>query len=531
MREMYKRYKFPVKYAGRGNTEVTFEEMFVDLRIQMFEYSKQHQECLAHRDIEKIQKAKRSGKGIECTQLLEVLDDKVAPHSVLIQGITGVGKTTLVKQMAKQWAEKKMWTQIRYLFVISLSELQQNRDMTLEGLLFDRMEGLSLTDEERKLAMEQIQASREQVVVFLEGADELRSFQYTDQYERRCEQKADINTLISSLIHGAMLPGAKIVITTRPIDQLTSKVCSRVTELFGFTEENIKNYVHKFSGDNPEIERLIQSYLQKNPNIATFCYIPATCNFVCMCVQGMRTEDMAAVRTMTQLYVYAIIHLVTKRHPKLKDNPKNLDSEAIFNVVGLSLKNHAKVAKCGTMTYPLKLGFNKEDIKDITDEDRQSRFLEELMTMDPLTRDRSQQCRSFTHLMIQQFFTAVGLLMGPVDEIPQLTESRESIRKQEVVLTFVVGLLCDQRNANLMEYFRTGESQPMPSAYEPRTFLENLATKTDPLQLITLVHETQREDLADVVPADIQVEHVTPTEMASLVWVLQQPKCSIVRLT
>jgi len=58
-------------------------------------------------------------------------------------------------------------------------------------------------------------------------------------------------------------------------------------------------------------------------------------------------------------------------------------------------------------------------------------------------------------------------------------------------------------------------------AYEPRTFLENLATKTDPLQLVTLVHETQREDLADVVPAAIEVEHVFPTEVASLIRVVQ----------
>ena len=531
MRDMYIRYTFPVKHAGRVNTEVTFEEMFVDLRIQMFDYSKQPQESLAQRDIEEIQKAKLSSKGIECTQLLEVLDDKVAPHSVLIQGIPGIGKTTLVKQMAKEWAEKKMWTQVRYLFVITLRELQQNRDMTLEELLFGWLEGLLLTDEERKLAMEQIHASREQIVVFLEAADELRSFKYTDQYERRCGQKTEINTLISSLIRGAMLPGAKIVITTRPIGQLTSKVCSRVTELYGFTKENIKNYVHKFSAGDPELEERILNYLATTPNIATFCYIPVTCNFVCMCLQEMQTEDMAAVRTMTQLYVYAIIHLVTKLHPKLKDNPKNLDSEAIFNIVGLSLKNHAKVAKCGTMTSPIQLIFNKGDIKDITPEDRQSGFLEELLTMDPLTRERSRTCWSFTHLTIQEFFTAVGLLMEPVDDISQLTESEESIHKQEVVLTFVVGLLCDKENATFMEYFQTGESQPVPSEHQPRTFLKDLATKTDCMQLVSLVHESQREDLVDVVPAYIWATHVFPTEMASLVWVLQQPKCPIVTLT
>ena len=169
-----------------------------------------------------------------------MLDDKVAPRSVLSRGIPGVGKTTFGKQMAKQWAEKEIWKQVRYIFVISLVELLHNRMMTLEDLLFDGLMGLSLTGEERRIDMEQVHAIQTQVVVFLEGADELRTFKYTEQYVRRCGQTTDIDTLISSLISGALLPGAKIIMTTRPIGQLTSTVCSRVTELYGFSEESIK---------------------------------------------------------------------------------------------------------------------------------------------------------------------------------------------------------------------------------------------------------------------------------------------------
>jgi predicted NACHT family NTPase len=282
MQATYNRYTFPVKYAPGADVEVFFEDMFVDVRLQMFEDSKQLPEEMTYRDVDKLLKAKRSSKRIECTQLLEVLDDKVAPHSVLIIGIPGVGKTTFVKQMAKQWAKKKMWKHVRYLFVITLRELQQDRMMTLEELLFAQLAGLSLTEDERRVAMDEIVASQEHTVVFLEGADELRSFKYTKQYERRYGKNADMNTLISSLVSGAVLPGAKVVITSRPIDQLSSKVCSRVTEIYGFSEENIKKYVHKFSGGDSELAQSILRYLDTNANIATFCYIPVTCNFVCM---------------------------------------------------------------------------------------------------------------------------------------------------------------------------------------------------------------------------------------------------------
>ena len=526
MQATYNRYTFPVKYARRADVEVSFEDMFVDIRLQMFEDSKQLPEEMTYRDVDKLLKAKRSSKRIECTQLLEVLDDRVAPHSVLIIGIPGVGKTTFVKQMAKQWAKKKMWARVRYLFVIALRELQQDRMMTLEELLFDQLAGLSLTKEERRVAMVEIHASQEHTVVFLEGADELRSFKYTKQ---TYGEKADMNTLISSLVSGAVLPGAKVVITSRPIDQLSSKVCSRVTEIYGFSEENIKKYVHKFSGGDSELAQSILSYLATNANIATFCYIPVTCNFVCMCLQDMQRGDMASVRTMTQMYAYAIMHLVMKLHPLLRNDPSQLDSKAILSKVGPSLKSHAKVAKRCTMRSPLQLILYDEDVEEISTVDRQSGFLDQSLTLDEVTRERSQQCWSFTHLTIQEFFTAIELLMGPVDDISQLTESRESIRKQEVVLTFVVGLLCDQRNAKFMEYFLSGSQQMTPS-YEPRTFLEKLAAKTDHLQLVSLVHETQREDLVDVVSADLEAKHMFPTEMTSLVWAIQQQNCPIVKL-
>ena len=204
----------------------------------MFEDSTQLPEHLAYRDVVEIQKVKQLSKRIECIQLFDVLDDKVAPHSILIRGIPGVGKTTFVKQMAKQWAENEIWKQVRYIFVISLRELLHNRMMTLEDFLFDRLMGLSLTGEERRICMEQVHAIQSQVVVFLEGADELRTFKYTDQYERRYGQTADIDTLISSLISGALIPGAKIFITTRPIDQLTSN--NRTVWLLGREYQKVR---------------------------------------------------------------------------------------------------------------------------------------------------------------------------------------------------------------------------------------------------------------------------------------------------
>ena len=223
-----------------------------------------------------------------------------------------------------------------------------------------------------------------------------------------------------------------------------------------------KKYVVKYCGGDSDLENYILTYLDKNANIATFCYIPVTCNFVCMCLQAVylsnQSGDKPTVNTMTQLYVYARMHLVRTLHPELKNDPCHLDYKATLNKVGRSFMNHANVARCFTITPPIQVIFYNEDINETSAVDRQSGFLDESLTMDEVTRERSQQCWSFTHLTIQEFFAAFGFLVGSFDDISQLTESKESICKQELLLTFVVGLLCDQRNAKFMEYFRTGES-------------------------------------------------------------------------
>ena len=96
-------------------------------------------------------------------------------------------------------------------------------------------------------------------------------------------------------------------------------------------------------------------FLTQIVNIATMCYIPIQCNFVYVPSRMHScklTGDVAAVSTITQLYVFATLHLIRKLHPALKNESQQMDAEAIFNKVGDSLKKHVKMAKCCTLSSP-----------------------------------------------------------------------------------------------------------------------------------------------------------------------------------
>ena len=523
LRKMYSDLTVPVQDRVDSNScsHVPLDEMFVELRLQKFDKINLP-ETLGNQDVEEMQQSMQSAEPIQISQLFEKLHDRRAPEKVLILGKAGVGKTTLIKQIAKQWAEKELWNDvIEYLFVITLRQLQQNREWTLGNLLLD---GLPLTKEEKTAALQHLRENPSNVMIVEEGLDECNYLDEED-LEREDTKETKLNSILSSVLNNGMLKGAKVIITSRPNDNIPSAACDRTVELYGFPQESIKKYIHEFSREDTELENFIRCYLQSNVNLETLCYVPLLCNIICVCLSDMLLTDSENINTMTQLYIYAVVYLAKKLHPSLKGIRTQMKSKQIFDKVGSSLKNHADLAKYCTMSER-RIIIYEEDFEKfpISDKDKHTGFLAEDVMKDRIP-GLNRPYWSFRHLTIQEMFAAVGLLRGPREALLKLITDKTSVRQHEMLITFISGLLCDPRNAYFMRHLESAEDQ-----LDRRTFIEKLAVVFDPLQLTTIIHESQRPDLVDLVPEEIESSKVSPTEMMSLHWVLMQPKCCIISL-
>ena len=525
LRKMYNRLTVPVQDTVDADFchEVPLDEMFVELRLQENTTTKLP-ESLSYRDVEKMQQNMLSSKPIETSQLFDKLDDRCAPRKVLVLGKAGIGKTTLVKQIASQWAKKEIWKHIEYLFVITLRQLRQDRKFTLGDLLLD---GLSLTKEEKIAALNHLRENSSTVMIVAEGWDEIK---YTGEegIERDDTKEVELNTILSSILNNVMLPGAKVLLTSRPNNNIP--VCERSAELYGFTQASIDTYIHKFSGQDTELKQFIKRYLQGNINIATMCYVPVHTNFVCACLKDMhlssRSDDTPTVNTMTQLYIFAVTNIARKLSPSLKGSDTEIDEKKFLAMVGDSLKNHAELAKYCTLSTPLRIIMYEEDLDlfHISEKDKHTGFLAQSM-MGKRIPSLKRRCWFFHHLTMQEVFAAVGLLRGPCKTLLKLIENSTSVRQHEVLIRFVVGLLCDPHNAHFMECLESAKDQ-----VDPRTFIEELALLFDPLQLVTAIHESQCPDMTDVVPKEIKSDNVFPTEIMALSWVLRQHVCPVISL-
>ena len=530
LQKTYSDYTVPVQWSvdAESCTDSLLDSMFVELRLQQSQRTKLP-ETLGYRDVVKMQKIMLSADPIQTSQLFDKLRDKDAPRNVLILGKAGIGKTTLVKQIAKQWAEKKLWNDdVEYLFVVTLRELRQERKLTLGDILLG---GLCLTEEEKFEALNQLCKKSHLTMVFLEGMDEASYFKYEKKLQRDCSMEVDVNILLSGIIGNTVLPGAKVVITSRPNANIPSAMCHRTAELYGFPQESIEKYINKFSRGDTAVEKIIKGYLRNNVNIATHCYVPVQINFVCVCLADMysstHSEDTPSVNTMSQLYVFAAINLARKLHPYLKEVKEQIDSKKIFANVGDSFKKHADLAKYCTMSKPLRIIIYEDDLEayNISDTDKHTGFLAESLTRDLIASGLKRPCWTFQHLTIQEMFAAIGLLRGPPEELLKLIDDETSVSQHEVLITFITGLLCDTQNAHFMRFL-----EPAKDQLDPRTFIEKLAGVFDTRKLATYIYESQRSQLVDLVPEEITLSEVFPTEVLSLSWIMKQQQCSVTKL-
>ena len=463
----------------------------------------------------------QSSDPITVGELYKVLSSRAVPRNVLIRGKPGVGKSTLAKHIANQWAEEQLWKDfVNFLFLVTMRDLSHDKKFSLWDFL---LEGLPMSVEEQQVVMHQIRKKSDTVMIILEGIDELTGYHYDGHVNRDCCEKMSLNLVITSILSDAMLPGAKVLVTTRPYEELPRGVFDREVELYGFTEDSIKDYVRKFSASDRDLAQFILEYLDQNVNMMTFCYVPVQCSFVCRWLKDIHSRNQStqepAVNTMTQLYIYAMTELLRKLF--LKSTVTHMDRAQILHESNDLLTKYIELAKRCTITPRLRIVFFEDDLSDFSDKERNCGFLTESLATDQITRYGRRRCWSFTHLTIQEFMAAIGMLRGPREDIQKLIDDKRYVWQHEVLLTFMAGLLGDPMNAEFMR--RPG----VDTALDCRTYIEKLTTKTDALKLVTLVYESQLPSLVDIVPTTIRSAKVWSTEMMSLSWVLKQPACRI----
>ena len=507
------------------------DEVYVELRLQQYDTEKLP-ETLNYRDVVDMEECMLRSPVVLLQDLFDNMYDRVAPKKLLIRGKAGVGKTTLVRRIASQWAAGNLWkNRFSYVFVITLRELQ-NKTWTLCELLLD---GLYQSSDDKVAAFGEICRNAKDVLCLVDGLDEV-PYDNKTSYACDCNAPIDLSLMLSSIIGNSMLPGATIVITSRPTMELPVRSFERIVELYGFPRKSIYKYVSIFCAGNKHLKEFIGKNLEENQNLITYCYIPLQCQFVCQALADVHSHgvdgDVPVIKTITQLYMNASINSAHKLHPRLKYDRAEMDMEDVLQVVMGPFKKYADLAKHCVVTVPLRIIFYKGDLGRVglrvaNAGDMQCGIMTQSCKTDTNVPTMNCTCWSFNHLTLQEYFSAIGLLQGPTDDIWQLLVDKSAIHRHEVVISFLAGLSGDKRNAGYMKQLLSSDV-----SLDHRELVEKLAKVLvdDPLKVITILYETQDPDVVAIVSSKCKFKKLFPTEMKAFSWVLRQAMCPVTNL-
>ena len=160
-------------------------------------------------------------------------DSIVMPQVILIDGVPGMGKTTLCKEIAYRWAKSLLLKKIKLLFFIYLRDLDIKKILNLENFIhyfynFDE----AATKFSKQCADIFIKRKHDDIAIVLDGFDE-----YSDTTG---------NLFLTRVLNRKAFGQCKLIITSRPIatDRLQNRADIRV-EVMGFNDDSKKKYIQQ----------------------------------------------------------------------------------------------------------------------------------------------------------------------------------------------------------------------------------------------------------------------------------------------
>ena len=249
----------------------------------------------------------------QCTQnivdILQLLEDPNNPGPILIEGAPGLGKTILTKQIAYEWANKKVLINTQLVFLIPL------RDPKVQEFssVIDLVKHFCNWDNEDNIIsctkyLEKIEGKN--ILIIFDGFDEL-------------PLELQKYGFFAEVIHCKFkkLCCSSIIITSRPhaCAMLRGKVSSLV-DILGFTTECQKFFLKSALQKSPPHKlQQILGYLDSNPVVSSLCFVPFNMT-VLLWLYSIEASLDSLPSNSTELYNSFIFHTI-KCHIK-RVNPE-----------------------------------------------------------------------------------------------------------------------------------------------------------------------------------------------------------------
>ena len=218
----------------------------------------------------------------------------ISRKRVLIEGVPGSGKSTLVQRMCHDWSVGRFAQDYKVVIQVTLRSLPKDQKLSLEDLIFTSVGDAAIVQE----VTDFVTAHQGQGVLFIfDGFDEL---------SEDMRKKSPVYDIIT----GHLAPHSSFIVTTRPIaaESLYHRVDRRV-EISGFGWEEVEKFIREYFASNPSAGEKLLSTLSRRPHIMNLCFTPLLCLMVCY-VTSLSDDSPELLLSLHQLFECVIIHTI-----------------------------------------------------------------------------------------------------------------------------------------------------------------------------------------------------------------------------
>ena len=426
------------------------------------------------------------------------------PHTVVLQGAAGMGKSMLAHKVMLDWADGKLF-QDRFDYVCYINCREMNLG-TAERSARDLLAGCW---PEPCAPLHELVRVPERLLVIMDGFDELRP-SFHDPQGAWClcwEKKVPAEVLLGSLIRKKLLPELSLLITTRPtaLAKLQRSLeHPRHVAILGFSEAERKEYFHRYF-HNGEQAGQVFSFVREDEALFTLCFVPMVCWVVCTCLkQQLEGGGRLRRRSRTTTAVY-LLYLLSLMQPKpgtpTLPSPPNRRRLCALAAHGL---------------WEQKVLFAERDLRE---HGLDAADVSSFLNMNIFQKDiNCETLYSFIHLSFQEFFAAMHYVLddgasgsGPERDLSRLLTEYAFSERSFLALTvrFLFGLLNEETRSYLEKTLgwkvSPGVKTELLEWIRRKALSEGPTLKRGALEVFGCLYELQEEEFIEQALSHFQV--------------------------
>ena len=218
----------------------------------------------------------------------------ISRKRVLIEGVPGSGKSTLVQRMCHDWSVGHFAQDYKVVIQVTLRSLPKDQKLSLEDLIFTSIGDAAIVQEVTDFVTTHLGQG---VLFIFDGFDEL-----LEEMRKK--------SLVHEIITGHLAPQSSFMVTTRPISaESLYHIVDRRVEISGFGEEEVKKFITEYFASNPSVGKKLLLTLSRHPHIKNLCFTPLLLLMVCY-VTSLGDDSPELLLSLHQLFECVIIHTI-----------------------------------------------------------------------------------------------------------------------------------------------------------------------------------------------------------------------------